>query len=145
MASTEKRFTLDIQGNKFVGIADLVLRHKDTGELVVIDHKTKSNNSMKKSLDTFKKQLYIYAAYVKQQMGAFPTTLKFNMIKGKSWITESFSLSAYQETMQWVVDTINEIKTCTSWPENPQSYFCNYICSVYEPCSLMRYEERTQQ
>lgn len=145
VASTEEKFTLDIGGNSFVGIADLVLRHKDTKELVVIDHKTKSVKSMQKSIDTFKKQLYIYAGYVMQKFGQFPSMLRFNMIKGGTWINEPFSLEEYNKTMQWVTDTINEIKSCTAWEPHSQSYFCNYICSVYETCSLIRYEERTEE
>ena len=48
--SVEERFELDIRGNPFVGIADLVLRDKRDGGIIVIDHKSKSMQSMKKEL-----------------------------------------------------------------------------------------------
>ena len=48
--SVEDKFELDIRGNRFVGIADLVLRDKNMGGITVIDHKSKSMNSMKKAL-----------------------------------------------------------------------------------------------
>ena len=44
--SVEDKFELDIRGNRFVGIADLVLRDNNTGGITVIDHKSKSMNSM---------------------------------------------------------------------------------------------------
>ena len=40
--SVEDRFELDIRGNRFVGIADLILRDRNIGLITVIDHKSKS-------------------------------------------------------------------------------------------------------
>lgn len=132
--SAEEKFELDIGGYLFVGIADLVLRDVNTGEITVIDHKTKSGSSMKKSLNTFRKQLYIYAAYVKEKYGVFPSLLRFNMLKEGTFIDEVFDESAYNETMQWVVDTIERIRNETEWNAKPNDYFCNYICGVYNQC-----------
>ena len=73
--SVEDKFELDIRGNRFVGIADLVLRDRNTGGIIVIDHKSKSMNSMKKSQYENTRQLYTYAAYVKERFGEFPTLL----------------------------------------------------------------------
>ena len=46
--TVEEKFEINIAGYLFVGIADLVLRDKETKEIIVIDHKSKSINSMKK-------------------------------------------------------------------------------------------------
>ena len=43
--SVEDRFEIDIRGNRFVGIADLILRDRNTGAISVIDHKSKSMQS----------------------------------------------------------------------------------------------------
>ncbi len=68
----EERFEIDIRGNRFVGVADLILRDKVTGGVIVIDHKSKSMQSLQKSLAECKRQLYVYAAYVKERYGVFP-------------------------------------------------------------------------
>ena len=47
--SVEDKFELDIRDNRFVGIADLVLRDRNSGGITVIDHKSKSMNSMNKA------------------------------------------------------------------------------------------------
>ena len=46
----EDRFEIDIRGSRFVGIADLILRDRNTGAISVIDHKSKSMQSLTKDL-----------------------------------------------------------------------------------------------
>lgn len=81
IVSAEKKFRVNIGPYPFVGIADLVLRNNETGKLMVIDHKTKSTDAMKRDMGLFRHQLYIYAEHVKQEYGEYPETLAFNMIK----------------------------------------------------------------
>lgn len=50
--TVEEKFEIEIDGYILVGIADLTLRNKKTGGIVVIDHKSKSKNSMKKEFVT---------------------------------------------------------------------------------------------
>lgn len=45
----EDEFITDIQGFAFKGIADLILQSDETGEILLIDHKSKSSSSMKKT------------------------------------------------------------------------------------------------
>lgn len=132
--SVEERFELDIGGYPFVGLADLVLRDKDTGEITVIDHKSKSSSVMKKDLPTYRKQLYIYAAYVKEKFGVFPKYLKFNLFRENEWVTEEFDEAVYHEVMQWVVDTIDAILLETDWKVCSSSYFCRFVCGVFNDC-----------
>ena len=134
--SAEEKFELDIGGYTFVGIADLVLKDKETGGLVVIDHKSKSSASMKKELDTYRKQLYIYAAHVYQKYGVYPEKLMFNMFKEGTFIEEPFDQNMFDQTMQWVVDTIENILFETDWEACPNGYFCRYVCSVLDSCPL---------
>ena len=71
--TVEERFEIKIGEYIFVGVADLVVRDRNTGEITVIDHKTKSNSQMKKDIQTYRKQLYTYAAFVKQKFGVYPS------------------------------------------------------------------------
>lgn len=132
--SVEKKFSICIGGYPFVGIADLILRNKTTGEIAVIDHKSKSLSSMKKDLLTYRRQLYTYAAYIKEEYGAYPSKLSFNMFKEKTTIDEDFSLEFFDETMKWIISTIENILFETNWKMCPSSYFCRYVCSVLDYC-----------
>lgn len=130
----EKQFEIDIRGYNFVGIADVVCRNKKTGRIEVIDHKSKSKNSMRKEYDTYKKQLYIYALYIKQQYGEWPSRLRFNMFREGYWITEEFDESYMKETEDWVEDTIRKINETKEWKICPNWFFCLQLCDVIGSC-----------
>ena len=132
--SVEEKFQLDIGGYPFVGLADLVLRDKNTGDITVVDHKSKSSSTMAKDLPTYRRQLYIYAAYVKQKFGVYPKYLKFNLFRENDWVTEEFDQAQFDKTMQWVVDTIEAILFETDWKVSSSSYFCRFVCGVFPEC-----------
>ena len=134
--SVEDKFELDIRDNRFVGIADLVLRDRNSGGITVIDHKSKSKNSMKKAQYENTRQLYTYAAYVKERFGAFPTLLRFNMFRYGVNIDEPFSRDRYAETMDWIERTIAEIKAEKEWKVSSSGYFCRFICSTRLYCPI---------
>lgn len=132
--TVEEKFELDIEGYRFVGIADLVLRDPQDGGIIVIDHKSKSMSSMKKELDTYRKQLYTYAAFVKQKFGVFPKKVMFNMFREGTFIEEIFDPAMYQHTMNWIVETIDSIILESEWKVSPSSFFCRFVCSVFDHC-----------
>lgn len=135
--SAEKKFVLKIDKYNVSGIADLVLKNKDTGELWIIDHKSKSMNSMKKEYALYRRQLYLYAMWCKEAFGEYPTKISFNMFKEGVFLDESFSLDLLEETKQWFISTIREIETCDAledWSTKLNSYFCGQICGVALDC-----------
>ena len=134
--SVEDKFELDIRGNRFVGIADLVLQDKKTGDIIVIDHKSKSMNSMNKAQYENTRQLYTYAAYVKERFGEFPTLLQFNMFRYGVNINEPFAMERYEETMDWIERTIAQIKAEKEWKVSSSGYFCRFICSTRLHCPV---------
>ena len=119
-----------------MGIADLVLRDRNTGGIIVIDHKSKSMNSMKKSQYENTRQLYTYAAYVKERFGEFPTLLRFNMFRYGENIDEPFAMERYEETMDWIERTIAQIKAEREWRVSSSGYFCRFICSTRLHCPV---------
>lgn len=132
--SVEEKFTLNIGGYPFVGLADLVLKDKSTGDITVIDHKSKTSSTMKKDLSTYRRQLYIYAAYVKEKFGVYPKYLKFNLFRESEWVTEEFDMKQFEDTMNWVVETIEAILFETDWRVSTSSYFCRFVCGVFSDC-----------
>ena len=132
--AVEERFELDIECNKLVGIADLVLRHRETGEIMVVDHKSKSAASMKKELAVYQRQLYIYAMFVREKWGVWPSVLRFNMFKEGYNIDEPFDPVRVDETKQWILDTIRQIREEKDWKISSSSYFCRWVCSCIDHC-----------
>lgn len=146
--SVEKKFVIDIGGYKVAGIADLVLRNPQDNDVVIIDHKTKSAASMKKEYQLYRKQLYLYAMWLKEEYGYYPTRLAFNMIKEGTLIEENFNNFNVEETRQWFLDGIHEIEACDAFgnwstcikpDESKEPYFCKWICAVNPECD--RYQE----
>lgn len=132
--SVEEKFQLDIGGYPFVGLADLVLKDKNTGEITVVDHKSKTSSTMAKDLPTYRRQLYIYAAYVKEKFGVYPKYLKFNLFRENDWVTEEFDIEQFDATMKWVVETIEAILFEADWKVSSSSYFCRFVCGVFCEC-----------
>lgn len=134
--SVEDRFEMNLRGNRFVGIADLILRDRNTGEIAVIDHKSKSLKSLAKDLHANKRQLYLYAAYVKEKYGEFPSLLRFNMLRYGENVDEAFDAAAYAEMLDWTEQTIEIIRGTQDWRVNESGYFCRWICSVRGFCPV---------
>ena len=141
--SAEKKFVLTIDQYTISGIADLVLKNRATGEIWIIDHKTKSSASLKRELNIYRKQLYLYAMWCKEEFGAYPTRISFNLLKEKKWVHEDFSMDALEETVRWFSDTIHAIevcdvfenwKTCINESDQRTGYFCSQICGVALLC-----------
>ena len=146
--SAEDKFELNIRGNRFIGIADLVLRDKTSGAISVIDHKSKSMPSLKKKLFENTRQLYTYAFYVKERFGVYPDLLRFNMFRYNTFIDEPFSMERYEETLDWIVRTIQTIRAEREWRVSSSGYFCRFICSVRDHCpvanEIIHARERSQ-
>lgn len=134
IVSTEEKFQIKVGNYDFVGISDLVLRDKETGELIVIDHKTKSPSSMKKDLSVYRNQLHVYAEHVHQKYGRYPESTQFNMIKSQDSISEPFRLDIHSDSLRWIEDTIDLIHMEEDWEPNPDYYYCRWICPMLQHC-----------
>ena len=130
-------FDVTVRGKTypFVGVIDLVLRNQKTGDLVVIDHKSKSAKQMKKDMAVYTRQLYIYARFVKDLYGAFPKRMGFNLFReGGEIVWVDFTKAGYEETMAWIVKSIEAILDEKEWKVSVSSFFCRFVCSVMDSC-----------
>lgn len=134
IVSTERRFVIKFGPYDLEGVSDLVLKDKIDGSLMVIDHKTKGASSMRKDMDLFRHQLYIYAAHVKQQYGEYPKLLAFNMIKTCELIKEEFTLEQMRKTEEWVISTIDDICMDMEYLPSVEEFHCRFLCDVRSQC-----------
>lgn len=137
--STEEKFKTDIEGRPFVGIIDMVLKEKDTGALIILDHKSKSMSAFKKDADKMFRQQYCYSKYFIEKYGRAPDKLMFNLFKEKGeLISRDWDQTFYEDTMFWAIETIKKIETyqILDWlTSKQQDFFCTELCSVRKECS----------
>lgn len=137
----EKRVSFQIDGIPFVGYIDYLGRRDDG--LYIVDHKSrnlKPRSTRTKptandaELDDMLKQLYLYAAAVKQEYGVFPKALCFNCFRNGNLIEEPFCETAYREACQWAVDCVRRIEQSEDFEATRDFFSCCYLCDVSEQC-----------
>lgn len=143
IVSAEERFEISVGPYALVGISDLVLRNKETGGLIVVDHKTKSPSSMKHDYSLYRNQLYLYAEHVRTKYGTYPEKLVFNMIKDPSAsIVEAFDPVQMGATLRWTEEQIDRVYLEEDWKaaraeeirSGKSDFYCRNICPVFQYC-----------
>lgn len=146
----EQEVHLDVGGWHFIGYIDLLGRDKDTGKLVVIDHKSKSRFKSKEEQEHYTLQLYLYAQWVYEKYGEYPDRLVFNMFRVDDVVTIPFSKDDLEKAKKWFVDTIHAMEEDTDfWDKIALTYdkqskplstyqcndfFCKYLCGSRLSC-----------
>lgn len=134
--AAEERFQTKLDGHPFIGIADLLLRDTDSGELILMDHKSKSLPSMKKVLRKQLRQLYLYAAFIKEKYGEYPARLVLNLFREPAYIDTPFAKDEFDASMNWAVTTIDQIYAEEDWRPCKLDYFCQFLCDEAYNCPL---------
>lgn len=141
MIDVEKKVEFEIGGKKFIGFIDY-LGEKD-GEYYIVDNKSRELKPRSKrakptvkdqELDEMLKQLYLYAAAVKQEYGKFPKALCFNCFKNGVFIEEPFSEKVFSETIEWFLKTIDNIADENDFLPYLDYFSCKNICGVKDEC-----------
>ena len=143
----ELKIKFKIAGYEFISFIDLLLKDKETGEIIVVDHKSapypfKQNGEVKKnsqhSFDTYKKQMYLYSFAVLQKFGQLPTELWWNHFKDGGKIAKiKFDPNEYDETVKWFADTIHEIEEETEYPPSTDYFYCHNLCNFRASCEYV--------
>jgi len=145
----EKECHFKVGNYPFVGYIDALYRDKETGEIIIRDHKTTSfkylkNGSLSKTslpaFEGYKKQEYLYAIPVIEEYGKVDY-LSWNMIRDRKEIKIPFVQEEFEETKEWAIANIQRIYDELLWlPDESNSYFCNVLCSVRSYCPYRKTE-----
>lgn len=147
--AVEERLDFSVDGERFTGVADLIGIDDGTGDICIVDHKSrdlKPRSKRKKptlsdaELDEYLKQLYLYAIPVKERFGRYPGKLIFNCFRTNTLITEPFSEAAFNSAVSWAKRTVEEIKNEDDFHPYIDFFSCKYICGVHHECCF--YESR---
>lgn len=133
----EKEVRFQIAGKDFVGYIDLLLKEKETGKIIILDHKSASiktlkNGKVSKSdqehVREFIRQLCLYAIPIIEEYGHVDE-LWWNLFKDRNWLKMPFKKEDYDEAIKWAKDTLALIENEREWlPNNSSSYYCSYLC-----------------
>lgn len=117
----------------FNGKVDLVAEDEN-GDLIIVDHKSKSSFKNKAELAEYAVQLYLYAFAIERKYGKLPVKLVFNMFRKDIWQVIEFKQEDYEAAMKWLVDSVNEVEGCFDFTSVPNTFFCNNFCSYRDNC-----------
>lgn len=144
VVATEQYFDIEIGGYPTIGYIDMILKDADN-EYIIVDHKSRSKFKNKQERRNYFRQLYLYSAYIKQEFGKYPKTLKFNLFRENKIVEEPFDKDEYNKTIFWYTSTIDSIyndslfKDKFEMDENNgidsyglirDDFFCKEICGV---------------
>lgn len=150
IVGVEKKIEFEIEGKKFIGYIDLLLKDRKDGKLIVLDHKSseypfKHDGGVKanaKSFSKYKKQLYLYSLWVKENYGEFPKLLAWNHFKdGGKLATIPFSIDEYNESIEWFKSEVSAIMADDEFNANKEFFYCNNLCSFRNCCEYKEEEE----
>lgn len=105
----EMAYEHQIRGRNYKGVIDLLVRDKRDNRLVIVDHKSHAAFKNEAEEADYRRQLYLYAAYVYDKYGEFPKELVFNMFRAREITRFPFIQSEYIATLDWAEDTIRSI------------------------------------
>lgn len=133
----EKEVRFKIDDKDFIGYIDLLLREKDTGKIIILDHKSasikflKNGNVSKKDqahVREFIRQLQLYAVPVIEEYGKVDE-LWWNLFKDQNWLKLPWTQEDHDEAIKWAKDTISLIENEKEYKCNPDYYYCWNLCS----------------
>lgn len=141
MVAVEKRVELQVNGIPFVGYIDFLGRQD--GKLYVVDNKSRVLKPRSKratptktdqELDAYLRQLYLYAAAVKNECGIYPEMLCFNCFRTNTFIEEPFSEKGFEESKRWLTDMVGRIREETDFKPNVEYFKCTHLCEMQGEC-----------
>lgn len=141
--ATEERFKIEVEGRPFVGVMDMLMEDNCSGELILVDHKSKSMSAFKKAEDEMYRQQYLYSKYIHENYGKYPDRLMFNLFKeGGAKMERRFNEEDYLATLLWAGEQMKKMEEYdfVDWlvtkdvQESKPDFFCTELCSCRKVC-----------
>ena len=134
----EKKCDFKIGKYKFTGYIDLLLRDKESGEIVVFDHKSsqfpfKKNGigvlkNCEDNFESYKHQMYLYCKQVIDEYGVQPSKIAWLHFRDQKLATIDFNIDEYNESLKWATDTIKSIYKDSEFEATDSFMLCGRLC-----------------
>ena len=140
----EQELNFKVGKYPFRGFADAIYKDRETGEIILRDHKTSSftylknggvSSKDKQHFKEFRYQELLYCIPLIEQYGRVDW-LSWNMIRDQREIKIPFDEREFDEAKEWCIKTIEELEQEVLWlPDVSSSYWCNTICQCRMACN----------
>lgn len=139
----EMKVEYQIGKYKFIGFIDLLLRDKETREIIIVDHKSldpfygKRGNLLKakeKEFYAYRKQMYLYSIAVKDKYGEYPTKIVWNHFYDNSFTVIPFCEQDLKESKEWAIYTIDQIYADSEFKAQQSYMTCKVLCDYRNCC-----------
>lgn len=146
----EMKLKFKVGKYNFVGYADLVVRNKETDEVILVDHKQaghfmkKDGTPLKNQLENFlayKKQMYLYCKGLKDQHGIQVDKMAWNHFKEMQHTVIPFKQEELYETIQWALKLIAKIKRDKKFEHKDSYMMCKCLCDYRNDCEYQEENE----
>ena len=147
----EKEVNVETGGYTFIGYIDLLLRHKETKDIYVIDHKSSAypfkkdgKSVLKKSENDFAKyckQMYLYSKAVYDEYKEYPKWIVWNHFKDQKIAKIPFVKRDYDESLAWFENVIHRIELDNDFEANEEFFYCHNLCEFRNSCEYANQEE----
>lgn len=149
----EVKLEFEIEGFKFVGYADLILKDKSRIVVILTDHKSADHffkkdgitplANQRENFEAYSKQMYLYCKGIEVKYGILPDECVWNHFKdGGATSKIKFNKDDYIKTQEWAVSTIKNIYKDKMFQANPQYFMCKQLCDFREDCDYANEKER---
>ena len=134
----------DGESYPMIGFIDLLLKDKNTSEIIIMDNKSasikfKKNGDPYKSDEQhwleFKRQLYIYSIPFVEN-GEEVAYLSWNLFRLGIVKKIPWRIEEYNEAKAWAIDTIHMIKNDNNWEMKNDFFYCHNLCSLRGECPM---------
>lgn len=147
----EMEFRFKVGKYNFVGYADLLLRERETGRIILVDHKQeghffkKDGTPLKNHLDSYlayRNQMYLYCKGIKDCLGLDVDLIVWHHFKddGKLSIIQ-FDEEQYKKSQEWAISTIEKIKEDKAFDAKESFIMCSSLCGYRNDCEYRNTEE----
>lgn len=143
----EKKMEFKVDKYNFVGFADLIIKNKSNGEVILVDHKS-SDHFLKKDgtvlknkqgdFNAYSKQMYIYCKAIKDIYELQVDKIAWHHFKDKGVMTViDFKQEDYEKTLGWVNYIIEKIKRDKEFKAIQGYMMCNSLCNFRNNCEYL--------
>lgn len=151
VVGAELELNFKIGKYNFTGYVDCVLRNKDNGEIILVDHKQaghflKKNGEPLKNQEAnfyaYKHQMYIYCKGLKECLGIDVNKIVWHHFKDNGQLTMiPFVQEELDNTEEWVIDCIEKIKKDKSFDAIEEFVMCKSLCDFRNDCEYKELKE----
>lgn len=148
----EKEVRFELDGYKFIGFIDLLIRNKTTKEIIIVDHKSSDHflkkdgtplKNQKDNFEAYSKQMYLYSKAVYDEYGKYPTRIVWNHFYDMQVTNIPFNKDDYDAALQWAVEIIRKIYADSEFNAVNNYMMCGVLCGYRNSCCYAKEESES--